>query len=56
MKSTLYALVDSGHRLAVVELLDDDNNLKLEFLGCQSDAQEHNKLVFYLAEYYGVVS
>ena len=50
VKSTLYALVNLGHLLAVVDLLDDDNNLQLEFLGHQFDAQEHNKSVLCLAE------
>ncbi|CAL5000690.1 unnamed protein product [Urochloa decumbens] len=53
VKDTLYALVDPGQRLATVELPDnsnDNNGLKLTFLGNGFDTQEHGARVFSLAE------
>ncbi|CAL5013983.1 unnamed protein product [Urochloa decumbens] len=53
VKDTLYALVDPDQRLATVELPDNSNNnngLKLTFLGNGFDTQEHGARVFSLAE------
>ncbi|CAL5004833.1 unnamed protein product [Urochloa decumbens] len=56
VKDTLYAVVDSGQRVAAIELPDDDNNnndkngLKFTYLGAGFDTQEHGTRVFSLAE------
>ncbi|CAO2183974.1 unnamed protein product, partial [Urochloa humidicola] len=53
VKDTLYALVDPGQRVATVELPDNSNNnngLKLTFLGGGFNTQEHEARVFSLAE------
>lgn len=51
VKGTLYALVNPGHRLAVVELPDHkNNNFRFVFLGRPFNLQEHEAWSFCLAE------